>query len=82
MFYNNSFSIVTTKTWYRKSLIAMAIATMHRWVTVVEVLLLGMGADQVAKIIHADKNIEGYHVNECCGPKRTLCIVHLIHKVK
>ena len=45
----------------------MAIATMCRGVTIVEVPLVVLGSDQVAKAIHVDLNIEAWHVDEFVG---------------
>ena len=40
---------------------------MRRGVTIIQVPLLGLGTDQVAKAIHVDGNIEAYHVDEFKG---------------
>ena len=67
MYYDDSFPSVTAKTGYGKSLVALGIATMRRGVTIIQVLLLGLGTDQVAKATHIDRNIEAYHVDEFKG---------------
>ena len=69
VYYNDSFSLIATKTGYGKSLVAMVIATLRQRVTIIEVSLIGLGADQVAKAIHVDVNIEAWHVDEFCGKK-------------
>ena len=63
-FYDNSFLSINAKTGYGKSLVALAIASMRRGVSIVQVPLLGLGTDQVAKAIWVDINIKACHIDE------------------
>lgn len=67
-FYDNSFMSINAKTGYGKSLVALAIASMRRGVSIIQVPLLGLGTDQVAKAIRVDVNIEAWHIDEFRGP--------------
>ena len=67
-FYDNSFISINAKTGYGKSLVALAIASMRRGVSIIQVPLLGLGTDQVAKAIRVDVNIEAWHIDEFRGP--------------
>ena len=78
-YYDNSFLSVTAKTGYGKSLIALGVATMRRGVTIIQVPLLGLGTDQVAKATHIDRNIEAYHVDEFKGKDGTTLRNRLVH---
>ena len=55
---------VIAKTGFGKSVIPLAIASLRHGVAVVEVPLIGLGSDQVAKAVFIDNNIEAYHVDE------------------
>ena len=63
-FYDNSYMHVIAKTGFGKSVIPLAIASLRHGVAVVEVPLIGLGSDQVAKAVFIDNNIEAYHVDE------------------
>ena len=67
-FYDNSFISINAKTGYGKSLVGLAIASMRRGVSIIQVPLLGLGTDQVAKAIQVDVNIEAWHIDEFRGP--------------
>ena len=55
---------INAKSEYGKSLVALAIASMRRGVSIIQVPLLGLGTDQVAKAIRVDVNIEAWHIDE------------------
>ena len=59
---------VTAKTGYGKSLDALGIATLRCGQSIILILLLGLGTDQVAKAMREENNISAWHVNEFRGP--------------
>ena len=65
--YNDTLEVIEAKTGYGKSLVALAISTMRRGVSIIHVPLHGFGADEVLKAMHVDRNIEAWHVDEFRG---------------
>ena len=41
--------------------------SLKRGIGIIDVPLLGLGTDQVAKEMHTEKNVEAWHVDEFCG---------------
>ena len=55
----------------RKLLIALVIPTMRHGVSIIEVPLLALGSDQLAKAACVDKNVEAWHVDKFRGQSST-----------
>ncbi len=64
IFHDETVMYVAEKNGYGKSLIPITIASIRKGITIVLVLLIGLGSDQVAKSMFANKGIEAYHVDE------------------
>jgi hypothetical protein len=71
-FYNNPVMFTTAKVEYRTSLVVTAIAIMHRGVCIWQVPMQDLGANQVAKASHINKNIEVWYFDEIQGSVGTL----------
>ena len=54
---------IAAKTVHGKSLISLTVGSLPKGLTIVKVLLLGMGTYQGAKANHSEQNTEAWHVD-------------------
>ncbi len=64
VFYDNTVMHIAAKTGYGKSLILLTIGLIRKGITVIQVPLIGLGSDQVAKAMFVNRRIEAYHIDE------------------